>query len=61
MAWFNFSSIKSAKVHVAPAGFRYGYIENLFNDDFYENLVETFCPTIKFCERCRQFVAYKLK
>ena len=47
---FNIEAIKKARngIKIAPGGFRYGYIPDLFNEDSYRELVRTFPDVTKF-------------
>lgn len=48
MKYFNANSIESAKktFRTAPSGFRYGFIDNIFKEDVYKELMTSF-PDVK--------------
>lgn len=47
---FNANSIRTLKekTRVSPRGFRYGYVENLFHEPVYQELIRTFPDVTKF-------------
>lgn len=42
MEIFNQDHIRSADIRVAPSGFRYGFIADVFHEDVYQELIRTF-------------------
>ena len=46
LRFFNSGSLSKLRDHikVSPAGFRYGFLENVFREDRYQELVETYPP-----------------
>lgn len=50
MKYFNLNSIRSAQTTFikAPAGFRYGFIPNIFNEEIYNKLADNFLPVSTF-------------
>lgn len=53
--FFNVSAIKDAAINfkMAPSGFKYGFISNLFHEDVYKKLIATFpdVQTFKFVDK----------
>ena len=46
LKFFNQQNIEAALTWTAPRGFRYGYIEGLFREDIYQELINSF-PDVK--------------
>lgn len=46
--FFSEQSIKSADIRIAPSGFRYGFIADIFREDIYRELMATFPDVTKF-------------